>query len=105
MKRIALMFVFLTVLSCSTFVFSQDDKDKKTPVVTEERITPEMNIANNKLTLKNAPVGRKVEIFAIIGNKMREIKITTPDLEQELNLPRGLYIFKMDDIVKKNYIK
>jgi len=71
----------------------------------EEQVTPEMSIFNNKLYLKNAPVGKNVVIFSIIGNKIKEIRITSPDFEQELNLRRGIYIFKVDDTVKKGVIK
>ena len=105
MKRIALIFAFLTVFSYQVTVFSQDDKNSRIPVVMEEQVTPEMTVANNKLSLKNAPVGKRVEIISIIGIKVRDIKITTPFLEKELNLPRGIYIFKMDGMVKKFFIK
>ena len=106
MKRIALIFVFLTVLSYQTSVFSQDDKDRKVKALTEEQIAPEMNVVNNKLTVKNAPVGKRVEVITIIGNRIREIQITTaPEFEYELNLPRAIYIFKLDGIVKKFIIK
>lgn len=71
----------------------------------EEKVTPEMNVFNNKLSLKAAPVGKQVEIFTIIGNKIREIKITSSEFEYELDLPRGIYICRMDGMVKKFIIK
>jgi len=106
MKRIALVFVFLTIFSYQVSVFSQDDKNRKMSVAMEEQVTPEMNIIDNKLYLKNAPVGKRVEVISIIGNKVLDIKITNSVLEgYELNLRRGIYIFKMDGIVKKAVIK
>jgi hypothetical protein len=105
MKRVTLVFVFLMVLSFPVYVFSQDNKNKKEPVAMEESVIPEMNVSNNKLYVKNAPVGKRVEIITIIGNKIREIPITKQEFEQELNLPRAIYIFKMDGMVKKFIIK
>ncbi|GHU81601.1 hypothetical protein FACS189415_0250 [Bacteroidia bacterium] len=68
-------------------------------------LAPEMNVVNNRLYLKNAPVGKKVEIITIIGNKIREIQIKSPNDEFELNLPRAIYIFKLDGVVKKFVVK
>jgi len=93
------------VFSYQASVFSQDNKSKKEPATTEEQVTPEMNVYNNKLTIKNAPVGKKVVVFTIIGNKISDILITSSDFEHELNLPRSIYIFKMDGMVKKFFIK
>ena len=105
MKRIALLFLFFTVLLYQTSVFSQDSKNSKSPVAMEEQVTPEMNIANNKLRLRNAPLGSQVKIFSIIGIMVKEIKITSSEFELELNLPRGVYLFRMDTMVKKGVIK
>jgi len=105
MKRIGWIIVFLMVLSFQNFVFSQDDKNKKDPVTIEEQAMPEMNVDSNRLYVKNAPVGKRVEIFTIIGNKIREIQITSPEGIYDLNLPRAIYIFRMDGMVKKFVIK
>jgi len=71
----------------------------------EEQVTPEMVFSNNKLYMKNAPVGKSVEVYSIIGNKIKEIKITSSEFEQELNLRRGIYIFKVGISVWKSVIK
>jgi len=105
MKQIVLVIVFLMVLSYPASVFSQDNKNGKESAMMEEQVTPEMYVANNRLYLKYAPVGKQVEIITIIGNKIREIKITTPESNYELNLSRGIYIFRMDGMVKKFVIK
>ena len=106
MKRIALIIAFLMVLSYQGSVFSQDNKSRRESVVIEEQqVIPEMYVYNNRLYLKNAPVGKRVEVITIIGNKIREIQITSSELEYELNLPRAIYIFRMDGMVKKFVIK
>lgn len=105
MKRIALTIMFLVALSYQVTVFSQDNKNRKELVAMDEQVMPEMNVVNNRLFLKNAPVGKKVEIITIIGNKIKEITITSSDSEYDLNLPRAIYIFRMDGMVKKFVIK
>ena len=106
MRRIVLIFAFLMVFSYRGSVFSQDNRNRREPVVIEEQqIIPEMYVVNNRLYLKNAPVGKRVEVITIIGNKIREIHITTSELEYDLNLPRAIYIFRMDGMVKKFVIK
>jgi len=93
------------ILSYSVSVFSQNNKNRIESAVIEEQTTPEMVVSNNKLYIRNAPVGKRVEVITIIGNKIREIKITSPDFEYDLNLPRAIYIFRLDGIVTKFVIK
>jgi hypothetical protein len=92
-------------LSYPVSVFSQDNKSKREPAAMEEQVMPEMYVVNNRLYWKNATVGKRVEVITIIGNKIREILITTSDGENDLNLPRAIYIFRMDGIVKKFVVK
>jgi hypothetical protein len=105
MKPIVFIILFFITCCFGTVAFAQDKQNRKQTAVTEEIVMPEMNVANNKLTLKNAPVGRRVEIFTILGNKVRLIEIKSPDGEYELNLPRAIYIFKLDGVVKKFVIR
>jgi len=93
------------ILSCRVSVFSQDNKNRKESAMMEEQVMPEMYVDNNILYLKNAPVGKRVEIITIIGNKIREIQVTSPDGNYILNLPRAIYIFRLDGMVKKFVIK
>jgi len=93
------------VLSYQVAVFSQDNKNRKEPVATDEQVMPEMYVVNNRLYIKNAPVGKRVEVITIIGNKIRDILITSSEFEYDLSLPRAIYIFRMDGMVKKFVIK
>jgi hypothetical protein len=74
----------------------------------EETLIPEMYVSNNILTIKNATVGTKLQIITIVGNKVREIEIQSSDASyplNTLNLPRAIYIFKLDGVVRKFVIK
>lgn len=72
---------------------------------TDTIVTPQMNVINNRLYVKNAPVGKRIEIVSILGNKVKEIEIKSPDGEYPLNLPKAIYIFKLDGTVRKFVIK
>jgi len=105
MKRIVFVFVFLAALFYQVSVFSQDIKNRRDSVLIEDQAMPDMYVSNNKLYIKNAPVGKRVEIITIIGNKIREIQITSPDFEYDLSLPRAIYLFRLDGMVRKFMIK
>jgi len=93
------------VLSFRGSVFSQDNKNKKDSVTVEEQVMPEMYVDSNRLYVKYATAGKRVEIFTIIGNKIREIQITGSEGIYDLNLPRAIYIFKLEGVFKKFVIK
>jgi hypothetical protein len=105
MKPIVFTIIFFFSCCLGTVTFAQDKQNRKQTAVAEEVVMTEMILDNNKLTLKNAPVGRRVEIFTILGNKVRQIEIKTPNGDYELNLPRAIYIFKLDGVVKKFVVR
>ena len=106
MKPIVFILLFFFTCCFGSVAFAQDTQNnKRQPAVVEEIVVPEMRVVNNRLVLNNAPVGRQVEIFTILGNKVRQIEIKYPDGEHELNLPRAIYIFKLDGAVKKFIIR
>jgi hypothetical protein len=98
-----LVSLFLS-LSFQVFLFSQDKKEKS-PVAEEEVALPELNVVNNILYIKNAPVGSRLEVITIVGNKVLEIKIKSSNSAHELNFPKAIYIFKLEDVVRKFVIK
>ena len=93
------------VLSYQGSVFSQENKNRKEPFAMEKEVAPDMHVFNNRLYVKNAPVGKRVEVITVIGNKIREYQITSSEAEFELNLPRGIYIFRLEGVNKKFVIK
>jgi hypothetical protein len=83
---------------------SQDKKEKTS--ASEETVIPEMTIiGNNILQVKNAPVGSYIEIITIVGNKVRKYEIKSANVSFELNLPKAIYIFKLEGTVRKFVIK
>ena len=107
MKPILFIVLFFFTCCFGSVAFAQDKQSKKQPMVVEEVVVPETDfyVANNRLKLVNAPVGSQVEIFSILGNKVKQIEVKSPNGEYDLNLPRAIYIFKLDGVVKKFVIR
>ncbi|MDR1372105.1 MAG: T9SS type A sorting domain-containing protein [Dysgonamonadaceae bacterium] len=103
-KQILNTIIIIVLLLAVLPAFSQDRQSKKQETATEI-VVPEMSVKDNKLTLKNATKGKQLIIYTIIGNKVRQIEIKSSEEEHELKLQRGIYIFKLESIVKKIVIK
>ncbi|GBU07517.1 hypothetical protein AwDysgo_08480 [Bacteroidales bacterium] len=65
----------------------------------------ELSVVGNRVIYNNAPLGKKIEIFSVIGLKIGDIEIKTAQGEYLLNVPRGYYILKIDDTVRKVAVK
>ncbi|MDR0769312.1 MAG: T9SS type A sorting domain-containing protein [Dysgonamonadaceae bacterium] len=105
MKPIVFTLIFFFSCCFGTTVFAYDKPNGKQTAAAKEIVILEMSVANNKLTLKNAPVGGRVEIFTILGNKVKQIEIKSSEKDYELNLPHAIYVFKLDGVVKKFVIR
>lgn len=85
-------------------IYSQDKKEEVSVVETTQQ-SPELSLADNILYVKNAPIGSKIEIITIVGSKIKEIEVKSSEGSYELNLPRAIYIFKLEGTVRKFVIR
>jgi hypothetical protein len=79
--------------------------DTKPKAVSNEADRIVVSMVGNKLSTENAPIGKKIEIFSIIGLRVVEIEIKTHSAEYLLNVPKGYYILKISDTVRKVAIR
>lgn len=105
MKKFFFIVSFLAVSLMYIPLYSQDKKETVPASVVEEDQLPELSIVDNVLYVKNAPVGAKIEIITIVGSKVKEIKVRYKNDTYELNLPRAIYIFKLEGVVRKFVIR
>jgi len=103
MKIFSLIITLLLLFSIQYPLLAQDKKEKV--IVAEEVLLPELNVVNNVLYVKNAPVGKTLEIITIVGSKVRKIEMKSSEGTYELNLPKAIYIFKLEGVVRKFVIK
>lgn len=104
MKKFLLIIACLLPVASQVSLYAQHTKKEKV-VVTEETLMPELQVVNNTLYIKNAPIGAKLQIITIVGNKVREIEIRSSDMVYELNLSKAIYIFKLEGVVRKFVIR
>jgi hypothetical protein len=100
------LFVFFTIgISGDLYAISpkQDLYSLKQSAVTPEEV--EISIIENRLKIKNATVGSKLEIYSVVGVKVFEIEIKYPSGEYVLNLAKGYYIIRLNDTVRKIVIR
>ncbi|MDR0833069.1 MAG: hypothetical protein LBN93_02630 [Candidatus Symbiothrix sp.] len=103
-KTLLIGLLFLMLLTAQGTLVAQNKGQNAVPVA--EVYGPELSLTDkNVLIIKNATVGSKLEIITIVGNKVRQIELKTPDSSYELNLPKAIYIFKLEGVVRRFVIK
>lgn len=99
-------------------VLAQEQKTEKNTVTTTieqkantteqeiEKPKPEISAFENRITVNNATVGSTLEIYSIVGIKVKEIKIKYPSGEYTLDIAKGYYIIRLgEDTVQKVAIR
>lgn len=93
----------------SMFCFELSDikaQDQSRRVVVEENVSEtKIKVSENRLIIENLPKDGVLEIFSIVGIKVYTQKVKAGTNEYQLNLPKGYYIVRIDDLVKKILIK
>ncbi len=104
--RKSLLFVLVSLfISLQSVVHAQQDVKQKAVVVADTNAVEITLIDSNRLQVKNAPIGKKLIVYSIVGNKVKEFEMKTSEGEYTLNLPRSVYIVKLDGTVRKYVIK
>ena len=104
MKRVILISVLSLVAAIFSFSLSAQEAKTK-PAIDNERPAVEITTTTNKVHIKNAVVGQKLEVYSIVGLKVEVIVLKSSTSEHTLSIPKGYYILKVGDIVRKVAIK
>lgn len=65
----------------------------------------EISAYDNKIVVKNAPIGSKLEIYSVVGIRVKEIELKQPDGEYTVNIAKGYYIVRIGETVRKVAIR
>lgn len=71
----------------------------------EEPESVEITASENRIKVTNAPVGSKLEIYSVVGIKVKEIVMKQPSGEYTVNIAKGYYIIRIGDTVRKVAIR
>ena len=103
MKRLFLYFFLVLALLSFSSVMAQDGR--KVETVQHEPVSLTITVSGTTIRVQNATPGSTMEVYDILGVKITSVRIDPADKTVTLNLPKGYYIFKVGDTVRKVVIK
>lgn len=103
MKR--LFFYFFFILASLLPVALQAQEERKAETVQSEQSSLTITASGTTVRIQNATSGSMMEVYNILGVKVTSVRIDSADKTVTLNLPKGYYIFKIGDTVRKVIIK
>jgi hypothetical protein len=79
-------------------VSGQKEEGRKAEVISA---TPTVVMVGNRIKVENAVVGSFIEVYSVVGIKVAEIEVKTPNGEYPLNIAKGYYIVRIGSTVRK----
>jgi len=103
MKRIGILLCCLGLLT----LWAQAQQANTVPSVVTQPVDNSIKVSavDNRIIIANAPAKSKMEIYNIVGSKVKEIEIKQPSGEYPVTLPKGYYIVRIAGIVRKIVIR
>ena len=98
MRKLLYCFFFLLTFSSQSVAWVQDGRKPSSTIVLTVS-------AENRVRVQNAEPGSQMEVYNIVGVKLTTIRIDSTDVTVQVNLPKGYYIFKIGNVVRKVVIK
>ena len=99
-KRLLSILILLACICFQTAVLAQQDTKLKVAGSDSDCIL-EIRVVGNRVFTECAPIGKKIEVFSVVGLKVKEFKIETTSGEYLLTVPKGYYILRLNDTVRK----
>ena len=78
-----------------------------TTSVPKEKAPDSIDISayDNKIVVENAPIGSKLEIYSVVGIRVKEIPMKQPSGEYAVDIAKGYYIVRIGETVRKVAIR
>lgn len=106
MRKLLYCIFFLLTFSSHSVVWAQDGRKQDTVPKEQPSSTIVLTVsADNQVRVRNAEPGSQMEVYNIVGLKLTTIRIDSTDATVQINLPKGYYIFKIGNVVRKVVIK
>lgn len=106
MRKLLYCFFFLLTFRRSPWHGQQDGRKQETAQKEQPSSTIVLTVsAENRVRVQNAEPGSQMEVYNIVGVKLTTIRIDSTDVTVQVNLPKGYYIFKIGNVVRKVVIK
>ena len=83
----------------------QYPRQKDAAIIQAKTDSIQITVSDNRITIANAPIGSKLEIFSVVGIKVREIDMKQSSGEYMVNIAKGYYIIRIEETVRKVAIR
>ena len=98
------------ILLCCLGLFAfraQTQQANTVPSVLTQQVDNSIKVSavDSRIIVSNAPEKSKMEIYNIVGSKVKEIEMKQPSGEYPVTLPKGYYIVRIEGIVRKIVIR
>lgn len=107
MKRV-IRIIFVALIACCSFpAIAQDIRRQTESKVFKQEPEEQVDISatDNRITVTNAPPNSTLEIYNVVGIKVREIELKESNGEYVVNIAKGYYIVRIGEIVRKIAIR
>ena len=109
MKALITIVLWLAVWAgCPLEVMAQQANAtvSQTTVTQEKDVNAvEISAYDNTIVVENAPAGSKLEIYSVVGIRVKEIPMKQPSGEYTVTIAKGYYIVRIGDTVRKVSIR
>lgn len=99
----------LLLLQVGGSLSAQEKKEAKpdTTIVKKKEVSDPVKITTDGKIIKvsNVKVGSKLEIYSVVGIRVREIEMKQTSGEYPVNIAKGYYIVRIGETVRKIAIK
>jgi hypothetical protein len=102
-KRIGILLCCLGLLALQ----AQAQQANTVPSVFAQKVDNSIKVTavDNRIIVSNVPEKSKLEIYNIVGSKVKEIEMKQSSGEYPVTLPKGYYIVRIEGIVRKIVIR
>lgn len=97
-RKAIILAVFFTLPFLS---FSQDRSGE----LSSEKQGVDLTINGEKFVVENLPLDGTIEVFNILGTKVKTFNVNGGRNSSRVNLPKGYYILKSENTTKKIVVK
>lgn len=107
MMHIIWLFIWLLVALWIPSVAATAATEKRPASITFQSEPDSVNITayDSCIHIQNAPSGSTLEVYSVVGIKVKEIKLKERDGKYPVNIPRGYYIARIGETVRKIVIR
>lgn len=101
----AILFILLFTTSIPVKASQANRSESTRPQTQPTKPEIEIVFIDNKIRVNNATIGSTLEIYSVVGLKVFDVKIKYPSGDYPVNLPKGYYIVRIGETVRKIVVR